>query len=112
MCSRAKKTVDRQESRGCGDIFVWFGPSLQQFPGPSHMLISHSTKHWLLLALTMIKPVSNYVLASVWALGKYCFVQMSSSDFYHTVFRNDVFVLHRIEGITRRIAESCRLLAT
>ncbi len=30
-----KKTVHRQESGGCGDLFVWFGgPLHNSFPGP------------------------------------------------------------------------------
>ncbi len=92
-----KKTVHRQESRACGDLCLVWMPSLQQFPRPSHLLISHSTKHWLLLDLTMIKPVSNSFLASVWALGKYCFVQMSSSAFYRTVFLYYVFAWNGID---------------
>jgi hypothetical protein len=49
--------VHRQESgRLWGSFCLVWRSSLQQFPGPSHLLISISTEHWLLLNLTMIKP--------------------------------------------------------
>jgi hypothetical protein len=70
-----KKTETGVERLWWSFCLVW-RPSLQEFPGLSHLLISHSTKHWLLLDLLLIKPVYDYFLASVWALGKYCFVQM------------------------------------
>jgi hypothetical protein len=43
------------------------------------------------LALTTIKPVNNSLLSAMWALGKYCFVKMSSSPFSCTVFLYTAF---------------------
>jgi hypothetical protein len=50
-----------------------------------------------LLALTPIKPVSDSLLSSIWSLGKFCFVKISSSTFSCTVFFCNVFVLKKFK---------------
>jgi hypothetical protein len=47
----------------------------------------------LLLVPTAIKPVYNSLLSTVWALGKYRFINLSSSTISCTVFLYNVFVL-------------------
>jgi hypothetical protein len=54
-------------------------------------MISCFPKSWLLLALTTIKPVSDSLISSVWALRKCCSAKMSSSKFSRTVFLYNVF---------------------
>ncbi len=44
----------------------------------------------LLLVPTAIKPVYNSLLSTVWALGKYCFVNLSSSTISCTDFLDNV----------------------
>ncbi len=80
------------ESRGFGDLFIWFGGLLNksvQGPIICHPLFPTITR--LLLAPVAIEPVSNFFSLFMWALGNYCFVQMSSSIFSCTVFLYKVF---------------------
>jgi hypothetical protein len=87
-----RKTEHTYESRGCGDLFIWFGGTLNKsFHGPviCHPLFPTTIR--LLLAPIDIKPVSNFFLVSLWTLRNYCFVQMSSSIFSCTVLLYKVF---------------------
>ncbi len=87
-----RKTVHTDESRGFGDLFIWFGDLLyKSVQGPiiCHPLFPTTTR--LLLAPVAIEIVSNFFSLFMWALGIYCFVQMSSSIFSCTVFLYKVF---------------------
>ncbi len=87
-----RKTVHTYESRGCGDLFIWFEGTLNNsFQGPiiCHPLFPTTIR--LPLAPIAIEPVSNFFSLFMWALGTYCFVWMSSSVFSCTVFLYKVF---------------------
>jgi hypothetical protein len=96
-----RKTVHTDKSRGFGDLFIWFGgllnKSVLQGPIICHPLFPTTTR--LLLAPVAIEPVSNFFSLFMWALGNYCFFQMSSSIFSCTVFLYKVF--GRVGGSTR-----------
>ncbi len=54
-----KKTVHSQESRGCDDIFIWFGgPRYKRFQGPVMCSLVPPLNNRLLLAIMAIKPVA------------------------------------------------------
>ncbi len=87
-----RKTMHTDESRGFGDLFIWFGGLLNksvQGPIIGHPLFPTTTK--LLLAPVAIEPLSNFFSLFIWALGNYCSVQMSSYIFSCTVFLYKVF---------------------
>jgi hypothetical protein len=54
---RCAKTLDRRLcTRGCVDLFIWFGGPLdKRFQGPS-CAVSSSPNYRLLLVITVIKP--------------------------------------------------------
>ncbi len=70
-----QKTVHRQELRGCGDLFIWFGgPLHKRFQGPLVCCLLlpklqtaigyYNDQTQFLLASTEIRPVSNLLLST------------------------------------------------
>jgi hypothetical protein len=97
-----QKTVHRQESRGCGDLFIWFGGPLdKRFQGPFMcclLLPETIACYWLLqwsnpVSIGSHREQTSFQSSSLylWALGKHCFVKMSSSTLLCTVFLSNVF---------------------
>jgi hypothetical protein len=87
-----RKTEHTDELRGFGDLYIWFGGLLNK--SVQGLIICHPlfpTITRLLLAPVAIQPGSNFFSLFMWALGNYCFVQMSSSIFSCTVFLYKVF---------------------
>ncbi len=63
--------MHRVESRGCGDVFIWFGgPPNKSFKGPHVLCPLLIPNTGLPLVQTAIKPVFNLFLSSLWVLGK------------------------------------------
>jgi hypothetical protein len=54
----------------------------------------------LLLAPTEIKPVYFLILSTLWALGKYCFVNLSSSTFSCKIFLYNFLSAVWASGVT------------
>ncbi len=99
-----QKTVHRQESRGCGDLLIWFGGSLdKRFQCPLvYCLLLPQTEgcYWLIQWSNPVSIGSHSYQTSfqssslyLWALGKHCFVKMLSSTLCCTVFLYNVFAL-------------------
>jgi hypothetical protein len=100
-----QKTVHRYELRGCGDLFIWFGGSLQKrFQGPlvCCLLLPQTIGcYWLLQWLNPVsigfhRDQTSFQSSALylWAQGKICSVKMSSSTLCCTVFLSNVFALH------------------
>jgi hypothetical protein len=97
-----QKTVHRKESRGCGNLFIWFGGPLdKRFQGPFMCCLLLPQTLGCIWLLQWSNPVSigshsdqtSFQSSSLylWTLGKDCFVQMSSSTLCCTVFLYNVF---------------------
>ncbi len=65
--------VHRWNSRGCGDLIIWFGGRLcKSFQGPHSFAVPSLCPT---IRLPLVARVSHFILSSVWAPSKCCSVK-------------------------------------